>query len=196
MLSFFSSQTSLADAALLERFFGPEAEDIWEHCDGSWSKIVELAREPRTPAWEALACAIEVLHRSFAEQLTTRNVLDSPDVVRQFLRTFFEGLPYEVFVVLYLNAQNHLIRAEEAFRGTLTQTSVYPREIVRRALELRAAGVIFSHQHPSGVSEPSTADELLTRRLREALATVDVKVLDHFVIAGTADVSFAQRGLL
>ena len=196
MLSFFSSQTSLADAALLERFFGPEAEDIWEHCDGSWSKIVELAREPRTPAWEALACAIEVLHRSFAEQLATRNVLDSPDVVRQFLRTFFEGLPYEVFVVLYLNAQNHLIRAEEAFRGTLTQTSVYPREIVRRALELRAAGVIFSHQHPSGASEPSTADELLTRRLREALATVDVKVLDHFVIAGTADVSFALRGLL
>lgn len=196
MLSFYSSPTSLADAALLERFFGPESEDVWEACSGSWSKVVELAREPRTPAWDALACAIEILHRCFAEQLADRDVLDSPAIVRRFLRTFFEGKPYEVFVVLYLDAQNRLIRAEEAFRGTLTQTSVYPREILRRSLELHAAGVIFSHQHPSGVSEPSLADEVLTDMLKSALTLVDVRVLDHIVIAGSAAVSFAESGRL
>lgn len=131
-----------------------------------------------------------------SEELAARETLDAPATVRALLRTFFTGRPYEVFVVLYLDARNRLLRAEEAFRGTLTQTSVYPREIVRRALELRAAGVIFAHLHPSGASEPSTADECLTRRLQEALAIVDVTVLDHFVIAGAADVSFAERGLL
>lgn len=105
MLSFHSSPTSLADAALLEHFFGPEAEDVWESCGGSCRKVVELAREPHTPAWEALGCAMEILHRSFSEQLTARDVLDSPTVVRQFLRTFFEGRPYEVFIVLYLDAR-------------------------------------------------------------------------------------------
>lgn len=195
-MPFYSSPTSLADAALLERFFGPEAEDVWECCSGSWTQVVGLAREPHTPAWDALACSLEILKRSFAEDLATRDVLDSPAVVRQFLRTFFAGRPYEVFVVLYLNARNHLIRAEEAFRGTLTQTSVYPREIVRRAIELHAAAVIFSHQHPSGACEPSTADEALTRTLKSALALVDVSVLDHFVVAGNATVSFAESGRL
>jgi DNA repair protein RadC len=143
-----------------------------------------------------LSCALEILHRSFTEHLADRDVLDAPDAVRQFLRTFFEGRPYEMFVVLYLDAQNHLIRAEVAFRGTLTQTSVYPREIVRRSLELRAAGVIFSHQHPSGLCEPSPADEALTRVLKAALALVDVSVLDHFVVAGDTMTSFAESGRL
>lgn len=196
LLPFYASPTFLADAALLERFFGPEAEDVWEGCGGSWSRVVELAREPQTPAWDALSNALEILHRSFAEHLAARDVLDAPHVVKPFLRTFFAGRPYEVFVALYLNAQNQLIRAEEAFRGTLTQTSVYPREIVRRALELRAAAVIFSHQHPSGACEPSRADELLTRTLTSALATVDVRVLDHFLVAGDSTVSFAERGLI
>ncbi len=196
MLSFYSSPTSLADAALLERFFGPEAEDVWESCNGSWNKIIELAREPRTPAWDALGCAVEILHRGFAEQLAARDTLDSPGLVRQFLGTFFAGRPYEVFVVLYLNARNRLIRAEEAFRGTLTQTSVYPREIVRRALELHAAAVILSHQHPSGASEPSLADELLTQTLKSALALIDVRVLDHLVVAGNSAISFAESGRL
>jgi DNA repair protein RadC len=195
-MSFYSSATSLADAALLERFFGPEAEDVWERCSGSWNQLVGLAREPRTPAWEALASALEILQRSFAEDLGARDVLDAPRVVRALLRTFFAGRPYEVFVVLYLDARNQLIRAEEAFRGTLTQTSVYPREIVRRALELQAAAVIFSHQHPSGACEPSAADEVLTRILRAALALVDVSVLDHFVVAGNSTVSFAESGRL
>lgn len=196
MLSIHSSPTSLADAALLERFFGAEAGDIWESCCGSWRRVLELARASRAPGWEALASALEIVQRSFAEQLADRDVLDSPDIVRQFLRTFFEGKPYEVFVVLYLDARNHLIVAEEAFRGTLNQTTVYPREILRRSLELHAAGVIFSHQHPSGDCRPSLADEMLTLTLRAALALVDVKVLDHFVVAGPDTVSFAESGRL
>jgi DNA repair protein RadC len=101
-----------------------------------------------------------------------------------------------VFVALWLDAQNRLIEYEEMFRGTLTQTSVYPREIVKRALACNAAGVLFAHNHPSGVAEPSRADEALTQALKQALLLIDVKVLDHFVIAGNTTVSFAKRGLL
>jgi DNA repair protein RadC len=99
-------------------------------------------------------------------------------------------------MVLFLDAQNRVIATEELFSGTLTQTSVYPREVVKRALHHNAAAVIFAHNHPSGVAEPSRADELLTKALKEALALVDVKVLDHFVVAGNVAVSFAERGLL
>jgi len=105
-------------------------------------------------------------------------------------------LQHEVFTALFLDAQNRLIEDEDLFRGTLTQTSVYPREVVRRALHHNAAAVIFAHNHPSGVAEPSRADELLTRTLRDALALVDIRVLDHVIVAGAASVSFAERGLL
>jgi len=98
--------------------------------------------------------------------------------------------------VLYLDARHALLAFEDLFRGTLTQTSVYPREIVKAALARNAAAVIFAHNHPSGVAQPSQADELLTRNLREALALVDVKVLDHFIVAGNQAISFAERGLL
>jgi DNA repair protein RadC len=107
-----------------------------------------------------------------------------------------QALPHEVFVALFLDAQNRVIAVEELFRGTLTQTSVYPREIVKSALARNAAAVIFAHNHPSGAAQPSQADELLTRNLKEALALVDVKVLDHFIVAGNQAVSFAERGLL
>ena len=103
---------------------------------------------------------------------------------------------HEVFVCIWLDAQHRVIRFEEPFRGTLTQTSVYPREIVKSALEANAAAVIFAHNHPSGVAQPSQADELLTRSLKEALALVDIKVLDHFIIAGNQAISFAERGLV
>ena len=103
---------------------------------------------------------------------------------------------HEVFVCVFLDSQNRVIACEELFRGTLAQTSVYPREVVKAALAHNAAAVIFAHNHPSGVAEPSRADELLTQALKQALALVDVKVLDHFVVAGAGAVSFAERGLL
>lgn len=125
-----------------------------------------------------------------------REALGSPSAVRDFLRLKLAGSEHEIFACVWTDAQNRVIKYEEVFRGTLTQTSVYPREIVKLALKHNAAGVIFCHPHPSGVAEPSHADEALTRALRQALAMVDVKVLDHFVVAGAGFVSFAERGLL
>lgn len=124
-------------------------------------------------------------------------VLASPRVVRDFLRLRMAQLEHEVFVALWLNAQNRLIEVEELFRGTLTQASVYPREVVKSALARNAGAVILAHNHPGGICEPSRADEVLTSSLKQALALVDVKVLDHFIVAGAADpLSFAERGLL
>lgn len=143
-----------------------------------------------------MSAMLELLRRALREELSRCDALSSPAAVRDFLRLKLRDLPHEVFVGLYLDAQNRVIGDEELFRGTLTQTSVYPREVVKSALARNAAGMILAHNHPSGLAEPSHADEALTRALRQALALVDVRVLDHFVIAGNAAVSFAERGLL
>jgi DNA repair protein RadC len=143
-----------------------------------------------------LGAALELARRTLQEQLTTGTALTSPGAVRDYLRLAIGGREYEVFVCLWLDAQHRVISFQEPFRGTLTQTSVYPREIVKAALAANAAAVIFAHNHPSGAAQPSQADELLTRNLREALALIDVKVLDHFIVAGAQSLSFAERGLL
>ena len=142
------------------------------------------------------AAAFEILRRSLDEKLRERNALTSPGAVRDYLRLTLGRKDEEIFVCLWLDAQHKVVSVEEAFHGTLTQTSVYPREIVKAALKRNAAAVIFAHNHPSGVAQPSQADELLTRNLREALALIEVKVLDHFIIAGNQAISFAERGLL
>ncbi|MEY4752810.1 MAG: hypothetical protein RJA44_485, partial [Pseudomonadota bacterium] len=143
-----------------------------------------------------LLAVLELARRALQVELAQRPVFDAPQVVRDYLRLQLAELAHEVFVVLFLDAQHRLISCDEMFRGTLTQTSVYPREVLKRALALNAAAVILAHNHPSGVTEPSRADEYLTQQLRAALALVDVRVLDHFVV-GRADVlSFAERGLL
>jgi DNA repair protein RadC len=143
-----------------------------------------------------LQAARELAARAIAEELQHRDALTSPAAVRALLQHRLAGLPHEVFAVLLLDAQNRVIAMEELFRGTLTQTSVYPREVVKTALKANAASVIFAHNHPSGVAEPSRADELLTQSLKQALSLVDVKTLDHFIVAGTKTLSFAERGLL
>lgn len=144
-----------------------------------------------------LQAVLELARRALSEEMASRDVLDSPRAVRDWLRLKLAGLPHEVFLVLLLDAQNRVIASEELFRGTLAQTSVYPREVVKLALLRNAAAVILAHNHPSGVGEPSHADQLLTRSLTQALALIDVRVLDHFIVAGTASpVSFAERGLL
>jgi len=142
------------------------------------------------------AAAIELAQRAMREEMTQRDALTSPGAVRDYLRLALGHREHEVFVCIWLDAQHKVVGAEEAFRGTLTQTSVYPREIVKKALSRNAAAVIFAHNHPSGVAQPSQADELLTRNLKEALALVEVKVLDHFIVAGNQAISFAERGLL
>ena len=145
---------------------------------------------------EVCVVAKELVRRWLDEELHRECVLSSPGSVRDYLRLFFVGQEYESFVVLFLDAQNRLIVADELFRGTLTQTSVYPREIVKETLRHNSAAVIFAHNHPSGVAEPSKADEMLTSSLKQALSLVDVKVLDHFIVAGPSTLSFAERGLL
>jgi DNA repair protein RadC len=143
-----------------------------------------------------IASALELVRRVLREDLKRSSVLSSPAAVRDYIRLLLIGKEYEVFVVLFLDAQNRVIDAEELFRGTLTQTSVYPREVVKRALRFNSSAVIFAHNHPSGVAEPSHADQLLTQSLKQALALVDVKVLDHFIVAGTSSIGFAERGLI
>ena len=122
--------------------------------------------------------------------------LTSPGAVRDYLRLLLHDRPHEVFVCVFLDSQNRVLAADELFRGTLAQTSVYPREVVKEALAHNAAAVIFAHNHPSGVAEPSRADELLTQALKQALALVDVRTLDHFVVAENQLISFAERGLM
>jgi DNA repair protein RadC len=143
-----------------------------------------------------LAAALELLRRSLDEKSKERSALTSPGAVRDYLRLTLGQREHEVFVCIWLDAQHKVMGFEELFEGTLTQTSVYPREIVKTALARNAAAVIFAHNHPSGVAQPSQSDELLTRNLKEALALVEVKVLDHFIIAGNHAISFAERGLL
>lgn len=154
----------------------------------------DLARRERED--RAIARAMRILERR-ALYDAQREILDSPSAVADYLRFRLHGLDREEFWAVWLDAQHRPIQAECVSTGTLTQTSVYPREIVRRALHLNAAAVVFAHNHPSGKAEPSAADELLTRALKETLALVDVRLLDHLVIgAAVRPVSFACRGLL
>ena len=144
-----------------------------------------------------LQAVLEMSRRALVEDMKQANAFATPGAVRDYLKLYLSGLAHEVFLALWLDAQNRLIAAEELFRGTLTQTSVYPREVVKKALWHNAAAVVLAHNHPSGVSEPSSADQLLTRELKQALALVDVRVLDHFIVAGQClPLSFAERGLL
>ena len=143
-----------------------------------------------------LKAGVGLARRLLREEVTHGSALTSPEAVRDYLRLSLAALPHEAFVVLFLDSQHRLLAADELFRGTLAQTSVYPREIVKAALGHNAAAVIFAHNHPSGVAEPSRADELLTQALKQALALVDIRTLDHFVVAGHRVVSFAERGLL
>ena len=149
------------------------------------------------PAKRAEILAVmEIARRAIAQPLRQAPVFDAPQRVKEYLALQLGGLPHEVFTVLFLDHQHRLLELEEMFRGTLTQTSVYPREVVRRAMALNAAAVILAHNHPSGVAEPSRADEFLTQSLKSALGLVDVRVLDHLVVGRGQVVSMAERGLL
>ena len=177
------------------------ARDLLKKYEGV-TRMLEAGAELETikglgPAKRAqFAAAIELARRALEEKFAENAALTSPGAVRDYLRLKLTTRKEEVFVCIWLDAQHRAIHIEEAFTGTLTQTSVYPREIVKSALARNAAAVIFAHNHPSGVAQPSQADELLTRNLKEALALIEVKVLDHFIVAGNQAISFAERGLL
>lgn len=143
-----------------------------------------------------LLAVLELARRAIGEQLKDREVFGSPEAVKNYLQLHLARRPHEVFAGLFLDAQNRLVAMEELFRGTLTQTSVYPREVVLKALEHHAAAVVLAHNHPSGTVQPSRADEALTQALKAALALVDVRVLDHVIVAPGRALSMAEKGLL
>ena len=156
-------------------------------------QLRDVASEQVLSDDDVIRVALSILEHRFGLK---RSTLNSPQAVRDYLRLSISDKEHEVFCIAYLDVQNRVIAFEEMFRGTLTQTSVYPREVVKRSLHHNCAAVIFAHNHPSGVAEPSRSDEALTQALKQALALVDVKVLDHFVIGAGAAMSFAERGLL
>ena len=202
---------SLSDAELLAIFLrtgvvGKSAVDLARELLNRYGTLTQLFA-----ASEADFCAVhgmgqakfvqlqavlEMSRRALQETLQRGDALNSPRAVRDYLQLLLAGRQQEVFVVLFLDTQHRVIATEELFHGTLSQTSVYPREVVKRALALNAAAVILAHNHPSGVAEPSSADELITSVLKQALALVDVRVLDHFIVAAGTTLSFAERGLL
>ncbi|MEQ1673663.1 MAG: DNA repair protein RadC [Candidatus Nitrotoga sp.] len=143
-----------------------------------------------------LQAVLEMSRRALHEEMQAGDALNSPQAVRKYLLLQLQSRQQEVFMVIFLDAQHRVLAAEEMFHGTLTQASVYPREVVKRALFHNAAAVIFAHNHPSGVAEPSQSDRMLTDALKQALALVDVRTLDHFIVAGSQCLSFAERGML
>jgi len=203
---------SLTDAELLALHLGTGTAgmDVMQLAEQLLARLGGLAgllRLPTEPALQgikglgparqaALSSVAEMLRRALLQQVRERPVFDASPAVRAYLQTHMGKLAQEEFAVLFLDAQHRLITMKTLFRGTLTQTAVYPREVVRESLACGAASVILAHNHPSGVAEPSRQDEHLTRALRDALALVDVRVLDHIVVGQGQCVSFAERGLL
>ena len=203
---------ALSDAELLALFLrvgikGKSAVDLAREllthfgsltrlCNASEAEFAAIAG--MGPAkYAQLQAVMEMARRALKEDLHRHDLLATPGAVRDWLRLNLAHRPHEVFVVLWLDAQNQLIASEELFRGTLTQANVYPREVVKQALHHNAAAAIFAHNHPSGVAEASRADELLTNTLKQALSLIEVRLLDHFIVAAQSPpLSFAERGLL
>ena len=143
-----------------------------------------------------IVAVLELARRAMAQQLKERAVFADPDTIKHYLKLHLAARPYEVFAVVFLDVQNRLLAMEEMFRGTLTQTSVYPREVVLRALHHQASAVVLAHNHPSGSVQPSRADEALTQALKTTLALIDVRVLDHVIVAPGDALSMAEKGLM
>ena len=203
---------ALADAELLAIFLrvgtkGQSAVDLARTLLGHFGTLNRLCNTSADEfasipgmglaKYAQLQAVMELARRALAERLTESALFDSPAEVRNWLQLRMAHLPHETFCILLLDARHRLIEAVDLFRGTLNQTSVYPREVVKLALRHNAAAVVLAHNHPSGTREPSRSDEFITRDLRDALALVDVKVLDHFIVPAHGEpLSFAERGLL
>jgi DNA repair protein RadC len=199
----------LSDAELLAVFLrvgvrGKSAVDLGRDMVGHFGSLNQLfsatladfsAINGLGPAkFAQFQAVLELARRALTEELQAGVALSSPQAVKQYLQLLLASKPYESFAVLFLDVKNRLIAAEELFRGTLTHTSVYPREVVKVALSHNAASIIIAHNHPSGSCEPSGADHTLTQALKQALGLVDIRVLDHFVVAGKHVYSFAEHG--
>lgn len=203
--------TSLSDAELLAIFFrtgvaGKSAVDLARELLSRFGNLTRMFAASEAEFCEIhgmgqakyaqLQAVLEMSRRALKEELQRGDALNSPRAVRDYLQLLLGGRQQEVFLAMFLDTQHRVVAAEELFHGTLSQTSVYPREVVKRALAHNAAAVILAHNHPSGVAEPSQSDRLLTDALKQALSLVDVRVLDHFVVGAGKTLSFAEQGLM
>ncbi|MDV6346882.1 MAG: JAB domain-containing protein [Nitrosomonas sp.] len=203
--------TALSDTELLAIFLrtgitGKSAVDLARELLSHFGSLTNVFAASQTSfcqipgmgiaKYAQLQAVLEMARRSLGEELKSGNAMNSPGLVRDFLRLSLANKQHEVFLGIFLDAKNHTIASEELFSGTLTQASVYPREVVKRALYHNAAAIIFAHNHPSGVAEPSHADKVLTQSLKQALAMIDVKVLDHFIVGNGTAFSFAENDLI
>ncbi|WP_446808670.1 RadC family protein [Methylomonas sp. 2BW1-5-20] len=203
--------TALTDAELLAIFLrtgtpGKSAVDMARDLLSEYGSLQALlgADQPRfcqsnglgDAKYAQLQAVLEMARRHFAEILQRGNALTSPEVTRAYLSAQLRGYSYEVFACLFLDNQHRVIQWEELFRGTIDGASVYPREVAKRALFHHAAAVIFAHNHPSGINEPSQADKQITDKLKQALGLFDIRVLDHFIVGDGQPFSFAEHGLL
>ena len=188
----------LSRARLLSELLAPappiEPGELSQACDTSLPQALPAALEATVT--RRLLAARELLCRDMLTDLQGRPVMDSPKQMAEWLRLHCAGLDYEVFLVIYLDSQNRLITVEQLFRGTLTQVSVYPREVLKQALAHGAAALALAHNHPSGGLEPSMADQRITQQLKTSLALIDVRVIDHFIVAAEGHYSFAEHGLI
>ena len=203
--------SSLSDAELLAIFLrtgvkGKSAVDLGRDLHARFGNLTNLFAASKKDfcaihgmgqaKYVQLQAVLEMARRALHEEMQAGDALNSPGAVRDYLQLQLRGRQQEVFMVIFLDAQHRVVAAEELFSGTLTQTSVYPREVVKRALHFNAAAVILAHNHPSGVAEPSQSDRMLTDALKQSLSLVDVRVLDHFIVAGSGCLSFAERGMV
>ncbi len=202
---------SLSDAELLAIFLrtgvtGKSAVDLARELLTRFGNLTQLVAASEADfcatkgmgqaKYVQLQAVLEMSRRALQEELQRGDALNSPRAVRDYLQLLLGTRQQEIFMVLFLDTQHRVIATEELFHGTLSQTSVYPREVVKRALAHNAAAVILAHNHPSGVAEPSQSDQLLTGALKQALSMVDVRVLDHFIVAVGQTLSFAEKGLI
>lgn len=163
---------------------------------GSAATLLGMAQVTSGREWDRLRAAMDLQQQALLETAARGSVLGSPAQVKEFLRSRLGSLPHEVFCILFLDTRHRILAMRELFRGTIDGASVHPREVIHEALMNRAAAVLLVHNHPSGVSEPSQADEMITRRLKEALALIDIRVLDHLIVCGSDCTSMAERGLV
>ena len=202
---------ALSDAELLALLLrtglpGKNALQMGQELLGTFGGVAGLLNTPAEalkkikglgPAKRAeIVAVLELARRALASQLQEKTMFSNPQAIRDYLQLQLGGRDHEIFAVLFLDTAHRLIVLEEMFRGTLTQTSVYPREVVVRALALNAANVVLAHNHPSGTAQASRADEAITQTLKAALALIDVRVLDHFIVTRTEAVSMAELGLM
>jgi DNA repair protein RadC len=202
---------ALSDAELLSIFLqsGTQGKSVVDQAHellssfGSWKALLGADQKRfcsvnglSNVKFARLQAALEMTKRHYKEILQRGNALTSPEITRAYLSAQLRGYSYEVFACLFLDNQHRVIQLDELFRGTIDGASVYPREVVKKALHYNAAAVVFAHNHPSGISEPSQADKQITEKLKQALGLLEIRVLDHFIIADGQPFSFAEHGLI